>query len=122
MRASRRSRTLSGGGKAKPAVDVAVAYVENVLGLTTQPSEFAADRSRSLFSDSLLCFIRLCVQVLYPSHGGGVRDFSKKAMVKTSKASFQVNGFGGAKLVRAKEMCQFGIILVDQGAYFLNAE
>ena len=36
----------------------------------------------------------------------------------TSKASFQVNGFGGAKLVRAKEMYQFGIIPVDQGVYF----
>ena len=54
LRASRRSRTLSGGDKAKTAVDIAVAYVEDVLGLTTQPSEFAADRSRSLFSDSLL--------------------------------------------------------------------
>jgi hypothetical protein len=32
----------------------------------------------------------------------------------TSKVSFQVNGFGGAKLVRAKEMYQFGIIPVDQ--------
>jgi len=42
------------GDKTKTAVDVAVAYVEDVLGLTTQPSEFAADRSRSLFSDSLL--------------------------------------------------------------------
>ena len=42
-------------------------------------------------------------------------------MVKTSKASFQVNSFGGAKLVRAKEMCQFGIILVDQGVYFSMA-
>ena len=40
----------------------------------------------------------------------------------TSKASFQVNGFGGAKLVRAKEMYQFGIIPVDQGVYFLNAD
>jgi len=29
-------------------------YVEDVLGLTTQPSEFAADHSRSVFSDSLL--------------------------------------------------------------------
>jgi len=45
---------LSGGDKAKTAVTVAVAYVEDVLGLTTQPSEFAADRSRSLSSDSLL--------------------------------------------------------------------
>ena len=36
------------------AVGVAVAYVEDVLGLTTQPSEFAADHSRSLLSDSLL--------------------------------------------------------------------
>ena len=40
----------------------------------------------------------------------------------TSKVSFQVNGFGGAELVRAKEMYQFGIIPVDQGAYFLNAD
>ncbi len=54
LSASRRSRTLSGSDKAKTAVGVAVAYVEDVLGLTTQPSEFAADRSRSLFSDSLL--------------------------------------------------------------------
>jgi len=54
LRASRRSRTLSGGDKAKTAVGVAVAYVEDVLALTTQPSEFAADRSRSLFSDSLI--------------------------------------------------------------------
>jgi len=53
LMASRRSRTLSGGDKAKAAVGVAVAYVEDVLGLTTQPSEFAADRSRSLFSGSL---------------------------------------------------------------------
>jgi len=30
-----------------------------------------------------------------------------------SEASFQVNGFGGAKLVRAEEMYQFGIIPVD---------
>ncbi len=36
------------------AVGVAVAYVEDVLDLTTQPSEFAANRSRSLLSDSLL--------------------------------------------------------------------
>jgi len=55
LRASLRSRTLSGSDKAKTAVGVAVAYVEDVLALTTQPSsEFAADRSRSLFSDSLL--------------------------------------------------------------------
>jgi hypothetical protein len=40
----------------------------------------------------------------------------------TSKGSFQVNGFGGAKVVRAKEMYQFGIIPVDQGVYFLNAD
>ena len=40
----------------------------------------------------------------------------------TSKDSFQVNGFGGAKLVRAKKMDQFGIIPVDQGVYFLNAD
>ena len=33
----------------------------------------------------------------------------------TSKVSFQVNGFGGGKSVRDKEMCQLGIILVDQG-------
>jgi hypothetical protein len=40
-----------------------------------------------------------------------------------SKASFQINnGFGRAKLVRAKEMHQLGIIPVDQGVYFLNAE
>gem|GEM_PF-4610328 len=54
LRASRRSRTLSGDDKVKTAVGVALPYVEGVLGLTTQPSEFAADRSRSLFSDSLL--------------------------------------------------------------------
>ena len=41
---------------------------------------------------------------------------------RTSKPSFQVNGFGGAKLVRAKEMYQFGIIPINQGVYFLNAE
>jgi len=41
---------------------------------------------------------------------------------RASKPSFQVNGFGGTKLVRAKEMYQFGIIPVDQGVYFLNAE
>src|SRR4030042_4329204 len=40
----------------------------------------------------------------------------------STKASFQVNGFGGAKVVRAKEMYQFGIIPVNQGVYFLNAE
>ncbi|MCD4715803.1 MAG: hypothetical protein K8R45_03565 [Desulfobacterales bacterium] len=57
LRASRRSRTLSGGNKAKTAVDVAVVYVEDVLGLTTQPSEFAADSSRNLFSDSLLGWV-----------------------------------------------------------------
>ena len=39
-----------------------------------------------------------------------------------SKASFQVDGFGGAKLIRAKKMYQFRIIPVDQGVYFLNAE
>jgi hypothetical protein len=33
----------------------------------------------------------------------------------TSKASLQVNGFGGAKLVRTEEMYQLGIIPVDQG-------
>jgi len=37
LRVSRRSRTLSGSDKAKTAVCVAVAYVEDVLGLTTQP-------------------------------------------------------------------------------------
>ena len=58
LRASRRSRTLSGSDKAKTAVGVAVAYVEDVLGLTTHPSEFAADRSRSLFSDRLLNPVR----------------------------------------------------------------
>ncbi|MGA9234398.1 MAG: hypothetical protein WBV91_06190, partial [Desulfobacterales bacterium] len=40
----------------------------------------------------------------------------------TSKPSFQVNGFGGAELVCAKELYQFGIIPVDQGVYFLNAD
>jgi len=35
-RASRRSRTLSGGGKLKTTGDVAVAYIEGVLGLPTQ--------------------------------------------------------------------------------------
>ena len=40
----------------------------------------------------------------------------------TSKASFQVNGFGGAKLIRAKEMHHLGIIHVDQGGDILNAE
>ena len=40
----------------------------------------------------------------------------------TSKAAFQVNGFGGAKFVRAKKLYQFGIIPVDQGVYFLNAD
>jgi len=35
------------------AIGVTVAYVEDILGLATQPSEFAADRSRSLLSDSL---------------------------------------------------------------------
>jgi len=35
-RASRRSRTLSGGGKPKTTEDVAVAYIEGVLGLPTQ--------------------------------------------------------------------------------------
>jgi len=44
---------LSGSDKAKTTVGVAVAYVEGVLGLTTPPSEFAADFSKSLFSDSL---------------------------------------------------------------------
>src|SRR5210317_1902747 len=39
-----------------------------------------------------------------------------------SKASFQVNRFGGANSVRAEEMYQFGIIPVDQSVYFLNAE
>jgi len=48
---------LSRGNKAKTAVDVAVVYVEDVLGLTTQPSEFAADSSRNLFSDSLLGWV-----------------------------------------------------------------
>ena len=45
---------MSGSDKAKTAVGVAAEYVEDVLGLTTQPSEFAADRSRSLFLDSLI--------------------------------------------------------------------
>ena len=40
----------------------------------------------------------------------------------TSKASFQVNGFGGTELVCAKEIYQFGIIPVDQGVNFLNAD
>jgi hypothetical protein len=40
----------------------------------------------------------------------------------TSKSSFQINGFGGAKLVRAEEMDQLGIIPVDQSVYFLNAD
>jgi len=31
----------------------------------------------------------------------------------TSKPAFKVNGFGGAKLVGAEEMYQFGIIPVD---------
>jgi len=35
-RASRRSRTLCGGGKPKTAENVAVYYVEDVLGLSTQ--------------------------------------------------------------------------------------
>ena len=39
-----------------------------------------------------------------------------------SKAAFQINGFGGAELVRAKEMYHFGIIPVDQGGYFLSAD
>ena len=43
------------GGKPKATGDVAVAYIEGVLGLPTQiPSVFPAGRSRSLFSDSLL--------------------------------------------------------------------
>ncbi len=41
---------------------------------------------------------------------------------RPSKGSFQVNGFGGAKMVRAKEMNQVGIIPIDQGVYFLNPE
>ncbi len=52
-------------------------------------------------------------------------DYRKEELsssISTMKASFQVNGFGGAKLVRAKEMYQFGIIPVDQGVYFSNAE
>ena len=40
----------------------------------------------------------------------------------TSKVSFQVNGFGGAKLVRDKELYKFGIIPIDQGVYLLNAD
>jgi len=52
---ARSSESFGGqGNKAKTAVGVAVAYVEDVLGLTTQPSEFAGDRSKRLFSDSLL--------------------------------------------------------------------
>ncbi|MBW1706686.1 MAG: hypothetical protein JRJ86_16220 [Deltaproteobacteria bacterium] len=35
-RASRKSRTLSGGGKPKTTGDVAVNYIEGVLGLPTQ--------------------------------------------------------------------------------------
>jgi len=45
---------LSGGDKVKTAIDIAVVYVENALDMAAQPSEFAVDRSRSLFSDSLL--------------------------------------------------------------------
>ncbi len=45
---------MSGSDKAKTAVGVAVAYVEDVWDLTTQPSKFVADCSSSLFSDSLL--------------------------------------------------------------------
>ena len=36
LRASRRSRTLSGSGKPKTTGDVAVAYIEGVLGLPRQ--------------------------------------------------------------------------------------
>ncbi|MCD4715193.1 MAG: hypothetical protein K8R45_00465 [Desulfobacterales bacterium] len=35
-RASRRSRTLSGSGKPKTTGDVALAYIEGVLGVPTQ--------------------------------------------------------------------------------------
>jgi len=35
LRASRRSRTLSGSGKSKTAGNVAVYYIEDVLGLPT---------------------------------------------------------------------------------------
>jgi hypothetical protein len=38
----------------------------------------------------------------------------------TSKASFQIHGFGWDKFVRAKKLYQFGIIPVDQGVHFLN--
>ena len=52
---ARSSESFEGqGDKGKTTVSIAIAYVEDVLGLTTQPSQFAADRSRSLFSDSLL--------------------------------------------------------------------
>ncbi len=50
------------------------------------------------------------------------RHPEKRRPSRTLKDSFQVNGFGGAELVRAKEMDQFGIIPVDQGVYLFYAE
>ena len=46
----------------------------------------------------------------------------KYSSINPSKVSFQVNGLGGAKLVRAEKMDQFGVIPIDQGVYFLNAQ
>jgi hypothetical protein len=54
--------------------------------------------------------------------GGGAHLHVVSNLTQTSQASFQVNGLGGVKLVRAKKLYQFGIIPVDQGVYFLNAE
>ena len=83
------------------------------------------NRGKSLFSvNQLLKNLRF--SRLLSNHFNllsvGTRMIALTNPSMTSKASFQVNGFGGTKLVGAKEMYQFGIIPVDQGVYFLNAE
>jgi hypothetical protein len=42
--------------------------------------------------------------------------------VAASQAALQVDGLGGAEAVRAEEMDQFGIVPVDVGVDFLDAE
>jgi len=92
-RASRRSHTLSGDGKPKTTGDIAIAYVEDVLCLTTQPSELAADRSRILFSDSLLVRNKhyyISIIVLYP-------DYSRAPVNKfTILKNYMITGFVGS--------------------------
>ncbi len=51
---------------------------------------------------------------------GGVEPVADSRAL--SKVAFQVNGFGGAEVVRAEKMNQLRIIPVHQGVYFLYAK